>query len=140
MTPRTTSIERKTKETDITVDLRLDGGDYANDTGIGFFDHMLDHLGRHGAIGLQIAARGDRHIDDHHTVEDVGIVLGQAIEKALGDKKGIERFGFASVPMDDALARVSIDLSGREHCQCPKTLFNATENVLNLPIGLADRF
>ena len=113
MPPRTTSIERKTKETDIAVDLRLDGGDYANDTGIGFFDHMLDHLGRHGAIGLRIEARGDRHIDDHHTVEDVGIVLGQAIEKALGDKKGIERFGFASVPMDDALARVSIDLSGR---------------------------
>ena len=113
MTKRHASIQRKTNETDIHVELDLDGGSYKNTTGVGFFDHMLDHLARHGGLGVTVAARGDTHIDDHHTVEDVGIVLGQAIDKALGDKKGIERFGFASVPMDEALARVTIDLSGR---------------------------
>jgi len=113
MTHRTAGIKRKTKETQIELTLDLDGGDYANQTGVGFLDHMLDHVARHGRLGLQIKATGDRHIDDHHTVEDVGIVLGQALEKALGDKRGIERFGFASVPMDETLARVSIDLSGR---------------------------
>ncbi|MEX0776396.1 MAG: imidazoleglycerol-phosphate dehydratase HisB [Phycisphaeraceae bacterium] len=111
--PRTATIHRKTNETDITVELNLDGGSYRHETGVGFFDHMLDHVARHGRLGLTITAKGDRHIDDHHTVEDVGIVLGQAIDKALGDKKGIERYGFASVPMDEALARVSLDLSGR---------------------------
>lgn len=114
--PRTANISRKTNETDITVELNLDpakAGDYSNKTGVGFFDHMLDHVARHGKFGLNVSATGDTHIDDHHTVEDVGIVLGQALEKALGDKKGIERYGFASVPMDEALARVSIDLSGR---------------------------
>ncbi len=110
---RTAKIHRATRETDVTVELCLDGGDYHNDTGVGFFDHMLDHVARHGRLGLHVAAKGDTHIDDHHTVEDVGIVLGQAINEALGDKKGIERYGFASVPMDEALARVSIDLSGR---------------------------
>jgi imidazoleglycerol-phosphate dehydratase len=116
MPTRTAKITRKTNETDITVELNLDpakAGDYTNKTGVGFFDHMLDHVARHGKFGLNISARGDTHIDDHHTVEDVGIVLGQVLEKALGDKKGIERYGFASVPMDEALARVSIDLSGR---------------------------
>jgi len=116
MLQRTASITRKTNETDINVELNLDSqkaGAYANKTGVGFFDHMLDHVARHGHLGLNISATGDTHIDDHHTVEDVGIVLGQAIEQALGDKKGIERYGFASVPMDEALARVSIDLSGR---------------------------
>ena len=114
--PRTAQINRKTKETDIKLSLNLDpgdAGDYENKTGVGFFDHMLDHVARHGQLGLKITARGDYQIDDHHTVEDVGIVLGQALDKALGDKKGIERFGFASVPMDEALARVSVDLSGR---------------------------
>ena len=113
---RTATITRKTDETDVTVALVLDPpdhGEYTNRTGIGFFDHMLDHVARHGRFGLKITARGDTHVDDHHTVEDVGIVLGQALAEALGDKKGIERFGFASVPMDDALARVSVDLSGR---------------------------
>lgn len=113
---RTAKIHRKTKETDITVELNLDprdGGDYSNETGVGFFDHMLDHVGRHGRFGLHVKAEGDYQIDDHHTVEDVGIVLGQALEKALGDKKGIERYGFASAPMDEALARVSVDLAGR---------------------------
>lgn len=110
---RTASVRRKTAETDISLELCLDGGDYANQTGVGFFDHMLDHTARHGRLGLTVNASGDTHVDDHHTVEDVGLVLGQAIHEALGDKRGIERFGFASVPMDDALARVSIDLSGR---------------------------
>ncbi len=116
MPTRTASITRKTNETDITVDLNLDPaktGEYANKTGVGFFDHMLDHVARHGKFGLKVSATGDTHIDDHHTVEDVGIVMGQVLEQALGDKKGIERYGFASVPMDEALARVSIDLSGR---------------------------
>lgn len=110
---RIARIQRQTKETQIDLELNLDGGPYANRTGVGFFDHMLDHVARHGRVGLMVTAKGDLHIDDHHTVEDVGIVLGQALEKALGDKKGIERYGFASVPMDEALARVSIDLSGR---------------------------
>lgn len=123
---RTASIHRKTKETDIRLELCLDGGDYAVKTGIGFFDHMLDHLARHGRLGLKVTAKGDTHIDNHHTVEDVGIVLGQALDQALGDKKGIERFGHASVPMDEALARVSIDLSGRAALafEVPITGFN----------------
>ncbi len=110
---RTATITRKTNETRITLELCLDGGEYTHNTGVGFFDHMLDHIARHGRFGSNITATGDLHIDDHHTVEDVGIVLGQALDKALGDKKGIERYGFASVPMDEALARVSVDLSGR---------------------------
>lgn len=104
---------RQTKETDIQLKLNLDGGAYRMQSGVGFFDHMLDHLARHGGFGLDIAADGDTHIDDHHTVEDVGILLGEALVETLGDKKGIERYGFASVPMDEALARVTVDLSGR---------------------------
>lgn len=110
---RNAHIERTTNETQITIDLNLDGGDYENQTGVGFFDHMLDHVAKHGRFGLTVAAEGDTHIDDHHTVEDVGIVLGQALIEALGDKRGIERYGFASVPMDETLARVTVDLSGR---------------------------
>lgn len=113
MSDRKASIERKTNETDISIELNLDGGAYANETGVGFFDHMLDHVGRHGQFGLVVKAAGDYHIDDHHTVEDVGIALGQCLADALGDKKGIERYGFASVPMDESLARVSVDLCGR---------------------------
>ena len=111
--PRIATIERNTNETQIKLSINLDGGDYQHQTGVGFLDHMLDHVARHGRLGSRIAAKGDYHIDDHHTVEDVGIALGQALNQALGDKKGIERYGFASVPMDEALARVSIDLSGR---------------------------
>jgi len=114
--PRTASIERKTNETQIALTLSLDPGggpDYTNQTGVGFFDHMLDHVGKHGRLGLNVRCTGDTHIDDHHTVEDVGIVLGQAIAEALGDKRGIERYGYAVVPMDEAQARVAIDLSGR---------------------------
>ncbi len=114
MAQRTATISRKTNETDITASLCLDGGQYSINTGVGFFDHMIDHVARHGGLGLNITAKGDTHVDDHHTVEDVGIVLGQALVEALGDKRGIERFGFASVPMEDTLARVSVDLSGRQ--------------------------
>lgn len=104
---------RQTHETTISLRVDLDATGYTVGTGVGFFDHMLEHLARHGQFSLHLDASGDYHIDDHHTVEDVGIVLGEAIDEALGDKKGIERFGFASVPMDDALAQVSVDLSGR---------------------------
>ena len=110
---RTAHIARKTNETDIDLTLSLDGGDYSIDTGIGFFDHMLDHIARHGRFGLQVKAVGDTQVDDHHTVEDVGIVLGQALAQAVGDKSGIYRYGHAYVPLDEALSRVVIDLSGR---------------------------
>jgi len=111
--PRTSHIARKTNETSIDLRLNLDGGSRKVDTGVAFFDHMLDHIGKHGRLGLEVNAMGDTEIDDHHTVEDVGIVIGQAIAEALGDKKGIERYGFASVPMDETLAQVTLDLSGR---------------------------
>ncbi|MCC2108286.1 MAG: imidazoleglycerol-phosphate dehydratase HisB, partial [Hyphomicrobiales bacterium] len=107
-------VQRKTKETDISLAIALDGsGKSAISTGIGFFDHMLDQIARHGLFDLEIAAKGDLHIDDHHTVEDVGIALGQAIKQALGDRKGIRRYATAHVPMDEALTRVALDLSGR---------------------------
>ncbi len=119
MAKRKASVQRKTKETDIALSLNLDGsGKVSAETGVGFLDHMLDHLGRHGRLDLKVTARGDLHVDDHHTVEDVGICLGEALAKALGAKKGIRRFGAASVPMDDALADVAIDLSGRAACVC----------------------
>ncbi len=116
MPERTAQLERKTNETKISLRLALDpakAGQYENRTGVGFFDHMLDHVARHGRLGLHITCDGDTQVDDHHTVEDVGIVLGQAIDQALGDKRGIERYGSADVPMEDALARVALDLSGR---------------------------
>jgi imidazoleglycerol-phosphate dehydratase len=111
---RTTSLTRKTSETDITLTLALDGsGRAAVATGIGFLDHMLTAFARHGLFDLDVKAKGDLHIDFHHTTEDVGIVLGQALATALGDKRGIRRFGQALVPMDEALAEVAVDLSGR---------------------------
>jgi imidazoleglycerol-phosphate dehydratase len=111
---RTATISRKTSETAIELMLDLDGtGQTEIATGIGFFDHMLTALGRHAMIDLDVRAEGDLHIDAHHTIEDVGIVLGQAIREALGDKRGITRFGFAAVPMDEALCDAAIDLSGR---------------------------
>jgi len=107
-------ITRKTAETDISVSINLDGsGTYDNQTGVGFFDHMLDQLARHSLIDMDIRAKGDLHIDDHHTVEDVGIALGQALTKALGDKRGIRRYGSCLLAMDDALVRSALDLSGR---------------------------
>lgn len=114
MSKRTATIQRATKETKIQVTLDLDGaGTVEARTGVGFLDHMLDHFGKHSMVDLAIQADGDLHVDDHHTAEDVGICLGQAIAQALGAKAGIRRYGFASVPMDEALASVSVDLSGR---------------------------
>jgi imidazoleglycerol-phosphate dehydratase len=111
---RQAQVTRNTLETQITVKLDLDGtGKSSLSTGIGFFDHMLDQVARHGMLDLEIAAKGDLHIDAHHTVEDVGITLGQAFTQALGDKKGIRRYGHAYVPLDEALSRVVLDLSGR---------------------------
>ncbi len=114
MTPRQASVERNTLETQIRVKVNLDGtGECKFDTGIPFLEHMLDQVARHGLIDLDIQAKGDLHIDAHHTVEDIGITLGQAFAKAVGDKKGIVRYGFAYVPLDEALSRVVIDFSGR---------------------------
>jgi imidazoleglycerol-phosphate dehydratase len=111
---RTADITRNTKETQIRVRIDLDGtGQATLATGIGFFDHMLDQIARHGLIDLQIDCQGDLHIDGHHTVEDVGITLGQAFAQAVGDKKGLTRYGHAYVPLDEALSRVVVDFSGR---------------------------
>ncbi len=114
MSGRTAEVKRDTLETRITVAIGLDGAGRSKlATGVPFLDHMLDQIARHGLIDLDIQADGDRHIDDHHTVEDIGITLGQAFAKALGDKKGIRRYGHAYVPLDEALSRVVVDLSGR---------------------------
>jgi len=131
MPERTAELQRKTHETRIDLRLSLDppeAGAYQNRTGVGFFDHMLDHVARHGRLGLRIACEGDTHVDDHHTVEDVGIVLGQALERALGEKRGIERYGSADVPMEDALARVALDLSGR-----PALVFKVQWTAYGIP-------
>jgi imidazoleglycerol-phosphate dehydratase len=119
---RTAHITRKTAETKIDVQINLDGtGIYDNQTGVGFFDHMLDQLARHSLIDMTIRATGDLHIDDHHTVEDTGIALGQALVQALGDKKGIRRYGECHLPMDDAQVRCALDLSAR-----PFLIWNVT--------------
>ncbi|WP_299405924.1 imidazoleglycerol-phosphate dehydratase HisB [uncultured Roseobacter sp.] len=111
---RTHTLTRSTAETEITVTIDLDGaGAYDNQTGVGFFDHMLDQLARHSLIDMTVRAKGDLHIDDHHTVEDTGIALGQALAAALGDKRGIKRYGACLLPMDDALVRTALDLSAR---------------------------
>ncbi|KPQ07615.1 MAG: imidazoleglycerol-phosphate dehydratase HisB [Rhodobacteraceae bacterium HLUCCA12] len=113
---RSATITRKTAETDITATIELDGsGRYDNQTGVGFLDHMLDQLARHALIDMRLRASGDLHIDDHHTVEDVGIALGQALAQAIGDKRGIRRYGDCLLPMDDALVRAALDLSGRPY-------------------------
>jgi len=118
--PRTAQLSRKTSETDISLDLNLDGtGQSAIATGVPFFDHMLTHLAKHSLIDLTLTAKGDTHIDDHHTVEDVSLVLGTALDKALGNKIGIFRYGWASIPMEDTLASVALDLSRR-----PAFVFN----------------
>ena len=112
---RTATIERNTKETQISVQLDLDGGEVQVNTGIGFFDHMLTAFGFYAGIGLKLTAKGDLYVDGHHTVEDTGIVLGQAIREALGDRKGVRRFGSAYVPMDEALAFTALDFSNRPY-------------------------
>ena len=128
---RTATITRKTAETDISVTINLDGsGQYDNQTGVGFFDHMLDQLSRHALIDMTIRASGDLHIDDHHTVEDVGIALGQALTQALGDKRGINRYGSCHRAMDDAQVRCALDLSARPYLICN----------LDLPFGKIGTF
>jgi imidazoleglycerol-phosphate dehydratase len=117
MPARSAQVVRRTAETDITVSVVVDGSGRSRiATGIGFLDHMLDQVARHGLIDLEIQAKGDLHIDAHHTVEDVGIALGQALDAALGDRSGIRRFGSASIPMDDALGVCAVDVSGRPLC------------------------
>jgi imidazoleglycerol-phosphate dehydratase len=113
---RAANIDRKTKETEISVAVDLDGGEVEVATGVGFFDHMLELLGRHGRLGLRVSASGDLDTGAHHTVEDVGIAIGQAIDEALGDRAGIGRYGYIAVPMDEALAMCAIDVSGRPLC------------------------
>lgn len=114
MSTRTATVERVTKETNVRVELHVDGaGTAAADTGIPFFDHMLQQLGTHAGFDLTVTAKGDLHIDGHHTVEDVGLAIGQALAEALGDKRGIRRFGSVAVPLDEALVEVDLDLSGR---------------------------
>lgn len=135
---RVATVKRETTETAIEVTLDLDGGDVAVDTGVPFFDHMLDQVGRHGRIGLRVRARGDLQIDAHHTVEDTGICLGEALARALGDKAGIARYGDALVPMEEALAQVALDLSGR-----PLLVYDApmpAETIGQYETGLTEEF
>jgi imidazoleglycerol-phosphate dehydratase len=113
---RSADVSRKTRETDVQVALDLDGGEISASTGVGFLDHMLELLGRHGRLGLRVSADGDLETGAHHTVEDVGISLGQALDSALGDRAGIRRYGYAAVPMDEALGMCAIDISGRPLC------------------------
>jgi imidazoleglycerol-phosphate dehydratase len=113
---RNASKQRKTKETEVKLELSLDGGEAQISTGVGFLDHMLDLVARHGRLGLRLEASGDLDTGAHHTVEDVGIVLGQAIDEALGDRSGIRRYGSALVPMDESLAECALDISGRPYC------------------------
>ena len=113
---RTATINRKTGETDISLELDLDGGEVSNETGVGFLDHMLDLVGRHGRLGLRVRATGDLETGAHHTVEDVGIAFGQALDQALGDRSGITRYGNFAVPMDEALGVCAVDISGRPFC------------------------
>ncbi len=139
---RQAAAERKTKETQVQVALNLDGaGRYLIDTGMGFLDHMLESFAKHGMFDLKIHAKGDLRVDFHHTVEDIGLVLGQAFRKALGDKKGVTRFGAASVPMDESLAECAVDLSGR-----PVFVYEADfgggadERVGDFPVSLVREF
>lgn len=142
---RTASVARKTKETEIEVDINLDGeGKYEIDTGIHFFNHMLESLSKHSGIDMKITCKGDLDVDDHHTIEDVGICIGGAIREALRDKKGIQRYGWAIVPMDEALARCAVDLSGRTFLvfkaefSRPKVSDFSTEMVEHFFLSLAE--
>lgn len=157
MSRRTARQERRTGETSIVLELALEGDTrYENSTGVGFFDHMLDLFARHGRFGLTVDATGDVETGAHHTVEDVGIVLGQALDEALGDRAGIRRYGSALVPMDEALAECAIDISGRPHCvfraDLPKAsiagfeaelaeeFFNAVANAAKLTLHVEVRY
>ena len=135
---RTARVERETNETKISVRIDLDGGAVGAATGVPFFDHMLDQLGKHGRFGLEIRAEGDLQIDAHHTVEDTGIVLGQALAEALGEKRGIRRYGDALVPMEESLARVALDISGRPLLVYEADL--AAETVGQFETGLTEEF
>jgi imidazoleglycerol-phosphate dehydratase len=136
---RHSSIQRTTKETDITVTLNLDGsGQSSIATGVGFLNHMLDLFARHGLFDLTVQCKGDLHIDDHHTVEDIAICLGQAFAEALGDKRGIARYGAAYVPMDETLARAVVDLSGRYFLVHRVT--NTRERIGDLSVELVEHF
>ncbi len=136
---RESSVVRDTAETSINLRLNLDGtGVYTIDTGLGFFDHMLSHIAKHGGLDLSLKAKGDLNVDEHHLVEDVGICLGRALREALGEKRGIERFGAAFVTMDEALARTVIDLSGRSYLVFHATF---TREVINgFPLELVKEF
>jgi imidazoleglycerol-phosphate dehydratase len=135
---RTAEIERKTKETEIRLRLDLDGGEASISTGVGFLDHMLELLARHGHLGLELDGKGDLQTGAHHTTEDVGICLGQAIDGALGDRAGIRRYGFATVPMDEALAECAIDISGRPLCVWEAELPDVT--IAGFDAELAEEF
>lgn len=139
MANRTAKIERNTNETSISLDLNLDGtGTYELNSGIGFLDHMLSHLSKHGKIDLSLKAKGDLEVDDHHTVEDIAICIGGCFNQALGDKKGIARYANCSVPMEDALVNVAVDLSGRAFC-----IYNAkypTEKIGNFDVECIEEF
>jgi len=139
MKKRVAKIARKTRETDITVELNLDGsGDYRISTGIPFLNHMLELFAKHALVDLKIKARGDLEVDYHHTVEDVGLTLGKALDEALGDRKGIVRYGWSVLPMDEALSRVAIDLGGR-----PYLVFGVTtrrKKIRDFDLGLIQEF
>ena len=136
---RTANIERKTKETDISLILNLDGtGESVVNTGIGFLDHMLTALSKHGRIDLTLSCKGDLHVDDHHSVEDCGIVLGQAFKAALGDLRGIARYGYAYAPLDESLSRAVVDISGRPFADIKLNL--QRENIGNLSCEMLPHF
>jgi imidazoleglycerol-phosphate dehydratase len=133
---RTASIERRTGETQVAIDINLDGqGAVRIETGVGFLDHMLHLMARHGCFDLKAVAKGDLHIDSHHTVEDVGLTLGQALKQALGDKAGIRRYGHAIVPMDETLATVAVDLSGRPYLAWQAQIPNVMLGVFPAELG-----
>src|SRR5437660_1788263 len=133
--PRAATIARKTKETDLRLTVDLDGGGEAKiETGIPFFDHMLDTLAKHGALALEVSCKGDLHIDQHHTVEDTGITLGKAIDQALGDRKGIVRAGCFYFPLDEALARSVVDLSGRSYLHWNVALDQGPRNAMDVSV------
>ena len=139
MKNRTAKVKRKTRETDIAVDMNIDGtGKYSIETGIPFLDHMLELLSKHSLINLRIKAKGDLEVDCHHTVEDLGIVLGTALDKALGTRRGIGRYGEAAVPMDEALSRVSVDMGGRPYLVY--RIANRKRKIMDFDLGLIEEF